>query len=93
VIANYGYQDGSGEYFISIDTARCGRCQEHWCLGACPERMFAIELDDYDDEVALVVPSARRRLKELCAVCKPARGWETLPCRAACRLGAIGHTW
>jgi Fe-S-cluster-containing dehydrogenase component len=33
LIANYGYQDASGNYFISIDTAKCDGCGE--CVRAC----------------------------------------------------------
>ncbi len=93
MIANYGYRDGSGEYYLTIDTGRCVACAGRWCVEACPESLFLIELDDYDDEVATVVSSARRQLKERCAGCKPARGYQTLPCTTACRPGAISHSW
>ena len=72
MIANYGYQDGSGEYFITIDTDRCIACEGRWCVEACPQHLFVIEADDYDDEVATIVDAARRQLKERCAGCKPA---------------------
>jgi len=95
VIANYGYQDGSGTYLITIDTACCLDCAARGCLSGCPEGMFAVEVDDYDDEVAIVVERARRQLKERCAGCKPSGGYdrERLPCVTACRPGAISHSW
>ncbi len=31
--ANYGYKDGSGEYFITIDTDLCNSCGK--CAEAC----------------------------------------------------------
>ncbi len=31
---HYGYTDGTGEYFIAIDTGRCDGCGE--CVSACP---------------------------------------------------------
>ena len=46
--ANYGYTDGSGEWYITIDTNKCDGCRA--CAEACPEGCFAIEVDDYDDE-------------------------------------------
>ena len=53
MIANYGYKDGSGEYYISIDTDKCIGCAaERACLAACPKSMFEIITDDYDDEVS-----------------------------------------
>jgi len=32
-MANYGYEDASGSYFISIDTSKCDGCGE--CVRAC----------------------------------------------------------
>jgi len=93
MIANYGYQDGSGVYYVTIDTTRCADCAGHWCAAACPQSLFIIETDDYDDEVATVANSARNRLKECCAPCKTRGAHAPLPCTAACRLGAITHSW
>lgn len=93
MIANYGYRDGSGEYYITIDTGLCVECEGRWCVEACPERLFEIETDDYDDEVATITPTARKLLKERCAGCKATGVGDGLPCTAACRPGAIDHSW
>ncbi len=93
MIANYGYRDGSGEYYVTIDTALCVECVGRWCVEACPERLFEIEMDDYDDEVVAIAPTARKLLKERCAGCKPTGGHVGLPCISACRPGAISHSW
>jgi ferredoxin len=93
MIANYGYQDGSGVYFITIDTDCCVACEGRWCVGACPQSLYVIEPDDYDDEVAAIVEPARRQLKERCAGCKPVTGRDSLPCTTACTPGAISHSW
>ena len=94
MIANYGYKDGSGEYYISIDTDRCIGCAaERACLTACPKQMFEIISDDYDDEVAALRPSFRRSLAFDCSVCKPSGGYASLPCVTACTPGAIEHSW
>jgi ferredoxin len=45
--AHYGYADGSGEYYIIIDTDRCDGCGA--CASACPKDIFEIITDDYDD--------------------------------------------
>ena len=56
-----------------------------------------IETDDYDDLVAVVAEAARKRLRELCAVCKGQNGAggteHKLPCTAACPAGALRHSW
>lgn len=94
MIANYGYKDGSGEYYISIDTDRCIDCAAgRACLTACPKQMFEMITDDYDDEVARVKQANCRTLAFDCAECKPSSGHVSLPCTSACSPGAIKHSW
>ncbi len=97
VIANYGYEDGSGFYYITIDGSICTACSEHGCVSSCPQRVYAVEMDDYDDYVAVVAEGARKRLRELCSVCKgqapSAEQGRELPCIGACPGGALKHSW
>jgi len=62
--ANYGYKDGSGEYFITIDSDLCIGCGS--CVSACPAEVFAIVADEFsldDEQVAVVAESQRNKLK------------------------------
>jgi hypothetical protein len=97
VIANYGYEDGSGFYYITIDGDACATCVDHGCRVACPQKVYAIELDDYDDPIAVVVEGTRKRLRELCSACKGQDGGgvtrQELPCTSACAGGALRHSW
>jgi ferredoxin len=97
MIANYGYEDGSGFYYITIDGDICARCAHHACVAACPQGVYVMEMDDYDDLVAAVSESARKRLRELCSVCKGQNGGggtvHQLPCTTACVPGALRHSW
>lgn len=97
MIANYGYEDGSGFYYITIDGSRCATCTEHPCVAVCPGDVYAIKCDDYDDFVAVVTEAARRRLRELCSCCKAQNGdsgtQRPLPCTSACAYDAIIHSW
>jgi ferredoxin len=97
MIANYGYEDGSGFYYITIDGDICARCSDHSCVAACPQGVYAIEMDDYDDFVAVVAEKSRKRLRELCALCKGQNGGggseHKLPCTDACSAGALRHSW
>jgi ferredoxin len=97
VIANYGYEDASGLYYITIDGSRCAQCSARGCLTACPQKVYAVETDDYDDLVAVVVEGARRRLRELCSPCKAQNGGggagRRVPCVAACEADALEHSW
>jgi ferredoxin len=91
--ANYGYKDGSGEYFITIDTDLCNSCGN--CVEVCPENVLEMaedELDPLGDEIiATVSEEHRKKIKYSCAPCK-GEGKE-LPCVKACEPGAISHSW
>ena len=91
MIANYGYEDGSGHYYIKIDTSKCAECTAKGCITACPEKLFATELDDFDDEVVLIKEDARNTLQTSCAHCKSTGAKEI--CRQACEADAIGFSW
>lgn len=91
MLAHYGYKDGSGEYFIVIDTDKCNGCGD--CVKVCPSGVFEIIIDDYDEKVAAVIEEHRKKLKYSCAVCKPTSGYATLACIKACEPNAIKHSW
>ncbi|MHC4218694.1 MAG: ferredoxin [Planctomycetota bacterium] len=91
--ANYGYKDGSGEYFITVETDACVDCAEHPCVGACPQQVLEIIEDDYDDRVAAVTEGMRHKLKYGCASCKPVTDRPPLPCVTACPADALEHSW
>jgi ferredoxin len=97
MIANYGYEDGSGFYYITIDTDLCIACTDHACTKVCPASVYSVEMDDYDDFVATVAEGARRRLREICSVCKGQNGSggteRRLACTDACPGGALRHSW
>lgn len=96
MIANYGYKDGSGSYFIILDTDRCDGCGD--CVRACREGVFQIVDEDpndplRDDPVVVVTEHQRKKLKYTCASCKASGDRPDLPCVAACEKGAISHSW
>jgi ferredoxin len=93
--ANYGYRDGMGEFYITIDTERCDGCGE--CVPACPAGVLGVgeDPDDplRDEPVAFVVQEHRRRIHDSCGPCKPSTGRGELPCMKACPRNAITHGW
>ncbi len=95
MIANYGYKDGSGEYFIAIDTDKCNGCED--CVKACPYGVLETRDDPNDPfrelPVAVVTEAERKKIKYTCAPCKPVSGRKELPCISACEVGAISHSW
>ena len=85
MIANYGYKDGSGEYFIAIDTDLCDGCGD--CVPACPGSVYEVGEDENDplndDEVASVTDEQSRKLKYTSGPCKPDHDRPELPGVAA----------
>ena len=96
MLATYGYSDGSGSYFIEIDTDKCDGCGN--CVSACPAEIFLVVDEDpndplRDEPVVIVGDDKRKKVKYECSPCKPARNRSPLPCMEACRPGAIRHSW
>lgn len=92
--ANYGYKDGSGDFFITIDTDKCNGCRK--CVEACPYGVMAVGEDENDPlsekEVAFVTENERKKIKYTCAPCKPNKK-AIPPCIKACKMDAIMHSW
>ena len=90
--AHHGYEDGSGRFYITIDTDLCDGCGD--CVKACPAGVLEMIEEDPIDErlVAAVCPAHRNRIRYSCDPCKPA-GRPSLPCVAACWANAVEHSW
>jgi Fe-S-cluster-containing dehydrogenase component len=73
MISYYGYADGSGEYYIAVDSDKCNGCQK--CVNKCPQNILCIDLlfiDLEDRPVVVVKESHCNNLKYLCAQqCQP----------------------
>lgn len=93
--ANYGYKDGSGEYFITIDTEKCDSCGK--CAEVCPEKILVMVEDPFDPmsekNVPMVIEAERKKIKYTCGPCKPVDVESIEPCIKACEPGAITHSW
>lgn len=90
-----GYKDGSGDFFITIDTDKYNGCGE--CVKACPFGVFEAKMDENgpfrEEPVAGVSEKHRKKIKYSCGPCKPVKGRCPLPCVKACVFGAIVHSW
>jgi Fe-S-cluster-containing dehydrogenase component len=99
MLANYGYKDGSGEFFITIDTDKCDGCGK--CVHSCPAKVLEMVTDESDPfrEIPVVAVSEehRKKIKYSCSPCKGATCKTTqktaLPCVKSCEPVAIVHSW
>lgn len=94
MIANYGFKDGSGDWFIVIDTEKCNGCGK--CVDVCPAHVFEIGPDEFDisreTAVVSVKHEERKKVRYSCAPCRPGYGVGLAPCVAACESRAISHS-
>jgi len=94
MIANYGFRDGSGNWYLTIDTDKCNGCRA--CVEVCPRAVLEIGDDEYDpfreEPVAKVRMEERKKIRYSCAPCRPGYGTQPAPCVAACEPGAISHS-
>ncbi len=94
MIANYGFKDGSGDWFLILDTDKCNGCGK--CAEVCPVKILEAGKDEIDifrqEPVAFVKHEERKKIRYHCAPCKPGYGAEQPPCIAVCKPGAISHS-
>ena len=97
MLANYGYKDGAGDFFITIDTDKCDGCGE--CITVCPAGVLELVEDEFDidaeTDVVAVTKDHSKKIKYSCGQCKPSSGYAMtdLPCVKVCKPGAIQHSW
>ena len=92
MITHYGYSDGSGEFYVVIDAAKCNGCGN--CIEKCPQKaleMTTLLIDLEDKTVAAVTEQHRKKIKYTCSSCKPENGGS--PCVMACSQDAIKCVW
>ena len=97
MLAHYGYKDGSGDFFITVDTELCDGCGD--CVEACPADVLELVENEFDIEaetpIVAVTAEHSKKIKYSCAPCKPAAGYSVaeLPCVKACTPVALDHSW
>jgi ferredoxin len=94
MIANYGFRDGSGDWYVTIDTEKCSGCGK--CPEVCPAKILEVGPDEIDlfreEPVAFVKQEDRNKIKYSCAPCRPGYGKEPTPCSGVCEPKAISHS-
>ena len=71
MIANYGFKDGSGDWYVTIDTDKCNGCGK--CPEVCPAKILEVGPDEIDifreEPVAFVKHEERKKVRYSCAPC------------------------
>ncbi|HEX7510690.1 MAG TPA: 4Fe-4S dicluster domain-containing protein [Chitinivibrionales bacterium] len=91
MIIHYGYEDGSGSYYVSIDAEKCDACAA--CIEQCPQKILAFDtvMIDLDDKrVAAVHETQRKKIGYTCASCHEGKD---VRCVRVCEKGAIVTAW
>jgi len=89
--AQYGYSDGTGDYFITVDTELCDGCGK--CAEACPAHILVAELGEQGLIKVKVKEAVRKKLGFLCPGYEACRQANKLNCHSACVNKAINHSW
>ncbi len=93
MIVNYGFTDGSGDWYVTIDTGKCNGCGR--CPNVCPAKILEVGPDEIDifreQPVAFVKHTERKKIRYCCAPCRPGYGPEP-PCVGICEPKAISHS-
>ncbi len=88
---SYGYSDGTGEYYITLDTRKCDACGK--CITACPAGNLEIGPNDQGQPKARVKEAVRKKIHVTCPGYKKCSASNTLNCHSACAADAISHSW
>jgi predicted CoA-substrate-specific enzyme activase len=87
----YGYTDGTGDYFITVDTELCDGCEK--CVEACPSGILTMDKDGRGQPKVKVKEEVRKKLGFMCPGIKACQQNNELNCQSVCSKNAIGHSW
>ncbi|MDR2203558.1 MAG: 4Fe-4S binding protein [Nitrososphaerota archaeon] len=88
MITYYGYTDGSGAFYVVINSDKCNGCRN--CIKQCPKNLLQIAsifIDLDDKPVVAIKPEHCNNIKYLCAQCNPKQN--QTPCITSCPTKAI----
>jgi predicted CoA-substrate-specific enzyme activase len=89
--AQYGYNDATGDYYITIDLGKCDGCGK--CVLACPAAVFEVVQENGRQPKARVVEAVRKRLSIVCPGYRICNNDRKDNCQSVCQQNAITHSW
>lgn len=91
MIVHYGYSNGQGEFRITVDTEKCDGCGA--CVEVCPEQLFELQANDYDEMKVVVKPEMINMLGYLCPGASTCGRNQQKNCHHVCPHQALAHSW
>jgi len=88
---HYGYADGTGDYFITIDSGQCDGCGD--CARVCPAAVLIVAREDGRHPKAELKEEARKNLAFLCPGFYSCSDTHKINCHSVCPKDAISHSW
>jgi predicted CoA-substrate-specific enzyme activase len=88
---SYGYSDGTGEYYVVLDTARCDACGK--CVEACPAAVLEVAGNEQGQPKARVKETVRKKIHIACPGHRVCAQSHPLNCQSVCPHQAISHSW
>jgi predicted CoA-substrate-specific enzyme activase len=88
---SYGYSDGTGDYFITIDSGKCDGCGK--CTEACYAGNLELAGNDQGQAKARVKDEVRKKIHLTCPGHIACSASHPVNCHSACPRDAIGHSW
>ena len=89
--AQYGYNDATGDYYITIDLGKCDGCGK--CVLACPAAVFEVVQENGRQPKARVMEAVRKRLSIVCPGYRICNNDRKDNCQSVCQQNAITHSW
>jgi ferredoxin len=86
MIIQYGYADGIGEFYISINSSICNVCCK--CINECPEKIFEIYVNEINEKMVKVKDEMSNKIGYIC----PGQN-KCGKCVNICELSAIKLSW
>ncbi|HSW56976.1 MAG TPA: acyl-CoA dehydratase activase [Dehalococcoidales bacterium] len=88
---SYGYTDGTGDYYITLDSSKCDGCGK--CVPACPSGVWEVGRNQHGQPKARVKEELRKKLHLVCPGFKACSTTHANNCHSACPNAAISHRW
>lgn len=97
---NYGYKDGAGDWFITLDTDKCDGCGD--CIEACPADILELVENEYEVMSEQMIPAVKEEHKKSirydCSPCKSPssdreKEREEAKCAEVCHADAFEFSW